>query len=166
MVGEQEAGRRSINRSQSWQKGGKDKEEKNWYKTRGRSTVIFCPYTPGSELAKKWWEIEAKEEESRGWRYKVVEQGGRQLRSMVCKNPWAGQCNDPEGFICSTAPLEGQATADNRAAPTMCNALPSRCEDRTLYRPLRRLDGAEEARVRLECPALPSTMDSRATLPM
>ena len=64
----------------------------------------------------------------------------------------------------SSAPLEGQATADNQAAPTRCNALPARCVGRTLYRPLRRLEGAEKARVRLECPALPSTMDSQATL--
>ena len=106
MVGEQEAGRRPINRPQSWQKESrreeKTRKKNNWYKTGGYSTVIFCPYTPGSELAKKWREIEAKEAESRGWRYKVVEQGGRQLRSIVCKNPWAGQCNDPECFICST----------------------------------------------------------------
>ena len=95
MVGEQEAGRRPINRPQSWQKESrreeKTRKKNNWYKTGGYSTVIFCPYTPGSELAKKWREIEAKEAESRGWRYKVVEQGGRQLRSIVCKNPWAGQ---------------------------------------------------------------------------
>ena len=64
--------------------------------------MIFCPYTPGSELAKKWRAIEAKDAETRGWRYKVVEQGGRQVRSIVCRNPWAGPCNDPRCMICST----------------------------------------------------------------
>ena len=64
--------------------------------------MIFCPFTPGSELAKKWRAIEAKDAETRGWRYKVVEQGGRQVRSIVCRNPWNGPCNDPQCMICST----------------------------------------------------------------
>ena len=106
MVEEQEAGRRPINRPQDWQKERrrqeKTKKKTNWYKTGGYSTVIFCPYTPGSELAKKWREIEAREAETRGWRYKVVESGGRQIRSIVCKNPWTGPCNDQECFVCST----------------------------------------------------------------
>ena len=106
MVVEQEAGRRPINRPQDWQekrrRQEKVKKKTNWYKTGGFSTVIFCPYTPGSELAKKWREIEAREAETRGWRYKVVESGGRQIRSIVCKNPWAGPCNDPDCYICST----------------------------------------------------------------
>ena len=40
--------------------------------------------------------------ETRGWRYKVVEHGGRQVRSIVCRNPWTGPCRDPQCMICST----------------------------------------------------------------
>ena len=106
MVTEHEAGRRPINRSRNWQgenrRQEKTRKKNNWYKTGGYSTVIFCPYTPGGELAKKWREIEAREAETRGWRYKVVEQGGRQIRSIVCKNPWTGPCNDEDCFVCTT----------------------------------------------------------------
>ena len=106
MLAEHEAGRRPINRSRNWQsekrRQEKVRKKSNWYKTGGYSTVIFCPYTPGGELAKKWREIEAREADTRGWRYKVVESSGRQVRSIVCKNPWAGTCNDQECFVCTT----------------------------------------------------------------
>ena len=106
MVVEHEAGRRPINRARSWQeetrRKTKARKKTSWFKTGGYSTVIFCPFTPGSELAKRWRAIEAKDAETRGWRYKVVEQGGRQVRSIVCRNPWAGPCNDPQCMICST----------------------------------------------------------------
>ena len=80
------------------------KKKTNWYKTGGYSTVkSFCPFTPGNcELAKKWREMEAREAETRGWRYEVVECGGRQVKSIVCKNPWSGPCTDQDCFICST----------------------------------------------------------------
>ena len=73
------------------------KKKTSRYKAGGYCTVIFCPYTPESELAKKWREVEAREAETKGWRYKVVESG-----LIVCKNPWAGPCTDSECFICST----------------------------------------------------------------
>ena len=50
-------------KSRNWQgeNGRKKKSMKknNRYKTGGYSTVIFGPYTPGGELAKKLREIEA-----------------------------------------------------------------------------------------------------------
>ena len=89
MVCEQEAGRRPINRPRSWQEATRRQEKirkkNSWYKSGGYSTVIFCPYTPGSTLAKKWRLIEARGAETRGWRYKVVELGGRQMGSTVCR---------------------------------------------------------------------------------
>ena len=57
---------------------------------------------PGSELANRWRAIEAKDAETRGWRYRVVELGGRQVRSLVCRSPWAGPCNSPQCFVCTT----------------------------------------------------------------
>ena len=106
MVKEQEEGRRPINRPREWQADQRrmDKKRKkySWYKAGGFSTVIFCPYTPNGELAKRWREIEARGAETRGWRFKVVEQAGRQVRSLLCRNPWAGQCEDPKCFIHTT----------------------------------------------------------------
>ena len=70
MLAEHEAGRRPINRSRNWQsekrRQEKVRKKSNWYKTGGYSTVIFCPYTPGGELAKKWREIEAREAQEAG----------------------------------------------------------------------------------------------------
>ena len=106
MVEEQEAGQRPINRARSWQEAERRKEKERkkttWYKSGGYSTVIFCPRTAGSELAEKWRELEEKGAESRGWRYKVVEQGGRQIRSLLCRNPWAGPCSSPLCKVCTT----------------------------------------------------------------
>ena len=106
MVKEQEEGRRPINRPREWQADQRrmDKKRKkySWYKAGGFSTVIFCPYTPNGELAKRWREIEARGAETRGWRFKVVEQAGRQVRSLLGRNPWAGQCEDPKCFIHTT----------------------------------------------------------------
>ena len=106
MVQQHHAGRRPINRDRCWQEDRrrKDKMRKkySWYKSGGYSTVIFCPWTPGSELAKRWRDIEARGSTTRGWRYKVIELGGRQIRSLVCRNPWAGPCTNPKCFVCST----------------------------------------------------------------
>ena len=106
MVSEQEAGRGPINRPRNWQEAARREEKtqkkNSWYKTGGYSTVIFCPYTPGSTLAKKWRQVEARGAETRGWRYKVVELGGRQMRSIVCRNPLAGPCTSPRCMVCTT----------------------------------------------------------------
>ena len=103
---EHEAGRRPINRATSWKekerKEAKWRKKTTWFKQGGYSTVIFCPYTPDSQLAKRWREIEARGADSRGWRFKVVELGGRQVKSIICKNPWAGPCNDPRCFVDTT----------------------------------------------------------------
>ena len=78
------------------------RKKTTWFKQGGYSTVIFCPYTPESKLAKRWREIEARGADSRGWRFKVVELGGRQVKSIICKNPWAGPCDDPRCFVDTT----------------------------------------------------------------
>ena len=71
MVEEHSAGRRPINRSKSWQEDRRRREKirkkSTWYKSGGYSTVMFCPWTPGSELAKRWREIEARGSANRGW---------------------------------------------------------------------------------------------------
>ena len=76
MVEEHEAGRRPVNRATSWKEKerqeAKWRKKTTWFKQGGYSTVIFCPYTPDSQLAKTWKEIEAKGADSRGWRFKVV----------------------------------------------------------------------------------------------
>ena len=129
MVKEQEAGRRPINRSRSWQKErrrqDKQRKKSSWYRTGGFSTVMFCPWTPGSELANRWKELEVRGAETRGWRYKVVELGGKQVRSLVCRNPWAGPCSSPECMVCTTGG-KGQCRRPGCTYKVQCLA----CRDR------------------------------------
>ena len=104
IVEEQEAGRRPINRARSWQEATrtekKEQEKTSWYKAGGFSTVIFCPGTPGSELADKWRQLDARSGYTRGWRYNVVELEGRQVRSLVCSL-------QPTAYSVSPAETEG-----------------------------------------------------------
>ena len=106
MLIEHEAGRRPVNRKRTWReeerKENKWRKKLGWFKAGGYSTVIFCPYTPNGELATKWREVEVRGAATRGWRFKVVEQGGRKINSILCKNPWDGPCNDQQCMVCST----------------------------------------------------------------
>mgnify|MGYP006963457604 CR=1 FL=1 len=36
------------------------KKKTNWFKTEGYTTVLFCPWTPNGELARRWREVEEK----------------------------------------------------------------------------------------------------------
>ena len=55
--GGEKLGERTINRPRDYEET-KRREEKwkktNWFKT----TVLFCPWTPNGELAKRWREVE------------------------------------------------------------------------------------------------------------
>ena len=68
-----------------------------------QSTVIFCTYTPNSVLARRWREVEARGAATRGWRNRVVELGGRSIRSSLCRFPRGVPCSDPtKCLVCST----------------------------------------------------------------
>ena len=85
MVKEQEEGRRPINRAYTWReqerREGKWRKKNTWFKGgKGEFTsVMFCPHTPGGELAKRWREVEERGAASRGWRFRIVELGGRKI---------------------------------------------------------------------------------------
>ena len=77
MVAEQERGGRPINRPRHYEER-KRREEKwkkktNWFKTGGYTTVLFRPWTPNGELARRWREVEEKGAATRGWRYLAVQ---------------------------------------------------------------------------------------------
>ena len=64
--------------------------------------MMFCPQTPGGELAKRWREVEARGARARGWRFRVVELGGRKLSSILCGDPWRGPCQKADCLVCRT----------------------------------------------------------------
>ena len=107
MVAAQEEGLRPINRPRSWNQGEREenkwRKKATWYKQGGYTTVMFCPFTPNSTLANRWREAEARGAVTRGWRYRVVELGGRSVRSQLCRFPWGVPCTDPTRcMVCST----------------------------------------------------------------
>ena len=130
MIEEEKKGGRPINRPRKWNKGQREelkrKKKTSWYRSGGYSTVIFCPYTPNSVLAKRWREIEERGAETRGWRYRVVELGGRPIRSTICKFPWEVPCSDPtKCLVCATGG-RGPCTRPGCTYEIQCLA----CKDR------------------------------------
>ena len=130
MVTAQEEGLRPINRSRSWNQGEREekkwRKQATWYKQGGYTTVIFCPYTPNSTLANRWREAEARGADTRGWRYRVVELGGRSVRSRLCRFPWGVPCTDPvRCMVCSTSG-RGSCTSPGCTYKVQCLA----CRDR------------------------------------
>ena len=89
-------------------KAKRGKNSTLWFQGRNKeevfASVLFVPYTPGSELAKRIRCVEAANHQGRDSRIKVVELGGRSLVNTLSNNyPWAPvACNDQECFPCST----------------------------------------------------------------
>ena len=67
-------------------------------------TVMFVPFTPGSELAKRLRQAEEKIEDMAGYRLKIVERAGIKLQDALTKaDPWQGQnCNREGCLLCLT----------------------------------------------------------------
>ena len=55
-------------------------------------TVLFCPYTKGSELAKMIRGAENDMEKTTGYKIKVVEESGEKIMDILhTSNPWRGE---------------------------------------------------------------------------
>ena len=63
---------------------------------------MFFPQTPGGELARRWREVDDRGARSRGWRFRVVELGGRKVSSILFGDPWRGPCRKPDCLVCSS----------------------------------------------------------------
>ena len=117
----------------------------NWYKNRSKTSgkgssktkrkgnkkiftqsqvkaVLFVPRTKGGELAKKLRTEEEKLEGMTGYRLKIVERSGKQVRREFCKsNPWAGShCQRSNCLVCQQ---EGGGDCKKRGIlyKTTCN---------------------------------------------
>ena len=54
--------------------------------------VMFCPYTPGGELAKRLRDVELDMEKSSGYKIKIVEEAGEKVLDILhSSNPWKGE---------------------------------------------------------------------------
>ena len=65
-------------------------------------SVLFCPQTPGGQLAKRLQKVENRIAKIVGERIKVVECGGRMIKSILHKsNPWkGGNCGNKDCLPC------------------------------------------------------------------
>ena len=60
--------------------------EHNLFKPIGE---FICPHIPGCELARRWREVEERGTAARGWRFPILELGGRNMSSTLCGDPLA-----------------------------------------------------------------------------
>ena len=105
MVEEERRGGRPINAPREWNKAERRTKKMtkkiNWYKGGGYSAVMFVPWTPHSELIRRFRNIEASGAEHRGFKIKMVEGCGTTIKSILQKSdPWNGDCGRERCFPC------------------------------------------------------------------
>jgi hypothetical protein len=109
-------------------KGGKQDKKltKEHIKT---TTVMFVDNTVGGELAKRLRGEEDKLSVLTGFRVKIVESGGTQLKQMLsCVNPWSGvQCNRTD---CQTCQQGDEVVQDCFRRNILYESTCMTCEDR------------------------------------
>ena len=112
MVKDDQDGVRPMYRPKEWnvvaRRKEKEKKKNSWATRGGHIAPIFVPPTPNSELATALREIAEKEAEN-GVMFKVVESGGRSVKSIVQKsNPTATVgCTDAACLPCKTGAGDG-----------------------------------------------------------
>ena len=119
----------------SWYKNNnKNKIQKN-HKTRKNQklnennnmlevkSVLFVPHTPGSELAKRLRKEEERVSKVAGYRVKIVERTGTQLRRILCKkNPFTGlPCGRERCLSCRNEKTAGQCRRRNITYMMTCD---------------------------------------------
>ena len=77
--------------------------------------VMFVPYTPGSELAKRMRTAEEMLQDMTGYRLKIVERAGLKLKDALTKaDPWQGMnCDRDDCLLCLTKNRTGKNTTQD-----------------------------------------------------
>ena len=103
------------------EKKEKPNNKKNPGETEIRS-VLFVPRTKGGELARRLRNEEEKMAEITGYRVKIVEKSGSQVRRTLCsKNPWAGsKCQRENCMVCKQEGGKGDCRRRNVVYQTSC----------------------------------------------
>ena len=104
-------------------KGSKKKKEgekPNYAKIR---SLLFVPRTNGGELARRLRKEEENLAEMTGYRVKIVERSGTQMRRVLCsKNPWAGEhCQRENCLVCNQEGGGGDCKRRSVVYMTTCN---------------------------------------------
>ena len=91
------------------------KNEMQKGKEKKVKAVMFVPYTPGSELAKRLRKAEEMIQDMTGYRLKIVERAGLKLQDALTKaDPWQGMNCDRDGcLLCLTKTRTGKNTTQD-----------------------------------------------------
>ena len=76
---------------------------------------MFCPYTPGGELARKLRKVDTDVEKLTGYKIKIIEEAGEKVMDILhSSNPWRGKdCGGTNCWLCMTKEMTGkQKTQD------------------------------------------------------
>ena len=104
---------------------GVSKKEKNGEKPSDAQirSLLFVPRTNGGELARRLRKEEERLSEMTGYRVKIVERSGTQIRRVLCKkNPWAGDhCQRENCMVCNQEGGGGDCKRRSVVYLTSCN---------------------------------------------
>ena len=98
-------GERPLHRPKEWRKEEREQEKIgkkcSWYKRGGNEAVIFVPATPNSQLQRKKYQKEIKQQ---GFKIKVVEKAGIAIKRLLQKSdPFKPrQCEREDCPVCRT----------------------------------------------------------------
>ena len=106
--GEYKQTKRGMKRKRNSDKGKETQEQPV-------KAVMFVPYTPGGELAKKLRENEEKLSKLTKNKVKIVERAGVKLQDVITKaNPWKGQdCERKNCILCFTKARTGKKSTQD-----------------------------------------------------
>ena len=112
-------GLRPLYRSSAWKKEERALEKKvkgrSWY--GDKESVVFVQATPGEALRKKVQDIMI----SNGFKVKVAEKGGRQVKSLLQKSDVMPRmtCPDPTCRVCEVSP-DGKCSIEGVVYKVVC----------------------------------------------
>ena len=137
MKEDEEQGERPLNRPRRWKKDervmAKKKKVQNWSRKGGFIAPIFVPATPQGELAKLLRDMAETESEA-GFKFKIVENGGRTIKSHFQKsNPTSSPgCDNDDCLACQDGRGKGgSCLRSNVQYELSCNQCPE--DDKCIY---------------------------------
>ena len=113
-------------------------------------SVLFVPFTPHGELARRLTEAEKEMEKQTGIRVKIVEKAGTKLIDMLHKaDPWQGKdCGRELCLLCSTKMetekgMEQDCTRRNIVYETWCRSCEEKEKERILEKKMEKEEEKE-----------------------
>ena len=107
---EEEKGPQSRRRKRKERDEEPEIEKSKKLRQEDPKTVLFIPYTNGSELAKLLRDAELDMEKTTGYKVKVVEESGEKIKDILhTANPWKGEdCGREKCLLCRTKQITGK----------------------------------------------------------